>query len=136
MILKQNVIFQIGLKLIFVLFFFLLFLMTIPILSVFSLLYLVYVYFSWKNYEVSLIDNTLVLEYGVFSNHKEQINIDKIQKMRSSRNLVQKIFKNLGNISIETGNDLTIELENLNNYQELEAKLEELIKASKKTSSP
>ena len=121
---NQNFYFQVGLKVFGSFLFLLLFLVSSPIFSIFAFLYCIYVYFSWKNYKVYLEDNKLVLEYGVFSSHKEQINIDKIQKIRSSRSLIQKIFKNLGNISLETGNDLTIELENLNEYQSLQVELE------------
>jgi uncharacterized membrane protein YdbT with pleckstrin-like domain len=130
---QQHFIFQIGLKLFASLIFFMLFLLSSPLMVVIPLGYAGYVYLSWKNYKVRIEDNKVILEYGVLSSHKEQIKIDKIQKIRTSRTLIQKIFKNLGTISLETGNDLTVYLENIQNYQtlhlELEKKIEEFNKS-------
>jgi len=45
-----------------------------------------------------------------------------------SHNLSHILFPNVGNIVLETGNDLAVTLENIENYKDLYEQLEKLTK--------
>lgn len=83
-------------------------------------------YVQWVNYKVTLDQNKLVLAHGIFTRHHEQIRIDKIQKIKMVHHITHWPFARVGNIQIETGNELTINLENIENYKELYYELEKL----------
>ena len=121
---KQHSLYQLGSAMILSLIMLLVFAFSQPIFMLLPIGYAILAYFRWKNYRIILEDNKLVLEYGVFSKHREQIIITKIQKIRLSRSFVQSVFSNLGSISLETGNDLTITLDNIEFYQKLFDELE------------
>ena len=97
-----------------------------PLFVLISLLMVGFRYLQWKNYNIALEPQKLVLEHGVLSKHHEQIKIEKIQKIRMSHHLSHLLFPNVGNIIIETGNDLAITLENIENYKNLYEQLEKL----------
>lgn len=121
---KQHFLYQLGFSLLFSLFWFVTFAFSKPLLVLIPLSFAFLAYLRWKKYRVILDEHNIVLEYGVFSSHREQVRIDKIQKIKVSRSLVQSLFSNLGTIQLETGNDLTITLENIEFYRELHSELE------------
>lgn len=83
-------------------------------------------YLQWLNYQVNLDSQKLVLAHGIFSRHHEQIRIDKIQKIKMVHHITHWPFSQVGNIQIETGNELVIHLENIENYKQLYLELEKL----------
>lgn len=122
---KQHFFYQVGLSLVLLLLSFLILASTVFPFALIPLVYAGIVYLKWKRYSIVLEDNKIVLNYGLLTTHKEQVRLDKIQKIRISKSLSQSVFKNVGTIVLETGNDLTITLANVENYQQLYEQLEQ-----------
>lgn len=104
----------------------LLFLSTEPVGVIFPVTIMAVRYLTWKKYKIVIESNKVILSQGILNLSTEHIRIDKVQKIRISRSLIQRMFKNVGTIILETGNDLTIELTNIENYHELYDQLEKL----------
>lgn len=104
----------------------LLFLSTEPAGIIFPITVMAVRYLTWKKYKIVLEGNKVILSQGILTLSTEHVRIDKVQKIRISRSLIQRMFKNVGTIVLETGNDLTIELTNIENYHELYNQLEKL----------
>jgi putative membrane protein len=75
---------------------------SIAIIIVLFLLIMVARHIELINFKVSISNNRLEIQYGLFSIKKASFNISKIQDIVITRNIVEKFF-NLSNVKAETG---------------------------------
>jgi uncharacterized membrane protein YdbT with pleckstrin-like domain len=103
-------------------------LLALPTLGL-SLVALAVRYYQWKKYRVLFNGDKVILECGVFAKKREQVLLEKVQKIRIIKRWYQLPFKNVGTIALETGNDFAVLLEDIDNgdqlYKDLEAKISE-----------
>lgn len=67
-------------------------------------------YWSVRNEKLTIIDDQIYYEQGIFSKHRSQINISDIRNIRVYESLVNRIF-GVGTLGISTAGQGNIEIE-------------------------
>lgn len=111
-----------------------LFIFSFFLLSFFSIFFffftiIMYIFVLIKLYftKISIKNEFLFYEDGIFFKFKKEINIKKINNIAINQNFIQKTM-NVGDIKIISGNDFDFSITNLGNFSEFVSIIKDQVK--------